>query len=137
MTWALYKLIKAPKNLAKFMVFLQKKKDLVWESIYNQEVPDVFFFGVTLSPWPSVLQAFFLVSSQPHLHCLLDGFSYIRKRNTLKKIFKKRLLRHVQYSKSLIFVQKFNLDKTPTFSRVFHPIFFFDNFSREIKVVNS
>ena len=40
------------------------------------------------------------------------------------------------YSKSQIFVQKFNFDKTPTFSRVFHPIFF-DNFSREIKVVNS
>ena len=27
------------------------------------------------------------------------------------------------YSKSQIFVQKFNFDKTPTFSRVFHPIF--------------
>ena len=67
------------------------------------------------------------------------------------------------YSKSQIFVQKFNFDKTPTFSRVFHPIFFLtiflaksklstakksktttfsrvfhpkqtDNFSREIKV---
>ena len=33
------------------------------------------------------------------------------------------------------FVQKFNFDKTPTFSRVFHH--FFNNFSREIKVVNS
>ena len=31
------------------------------------------------------------------------------------------------------FFQKFNFDKTPTFS----PKFFFDNFSREIKVVNS
>ena len=70
------------------------------------------------------------------------------------------------YSKSQIFVQKFNFDKTPTFSRVFHRKFFwqyfswnhscqqlkspkprhfhefftqiiFDNFSREIKVVNS
>ena len=40
------------------------------------------------------------------------------------------------YSKRQIFVQKFNFYKTPTFSRVFHPIFF-DNFSREIKVVNS
>ena len=40
------------------------------------------------------------------------------------------------YSKSQIFVQKFNFDKTPTFSRVFHPNFF-DNFFREIKVVNS
>ena len=40
------------------------------------------------------------------------------------------------YSKSQIFVQKFNFDKTPTFSRVIHPNFF-DNFSREIKVVNS
>ena len=28
------------------------------------------------------------------------------------------------YSKSQIFVQKFNFDKTPTFSRVFHPTFF-------------
>ena len=41
------------------------------------------------------------------------------------------------YSKSQIFVQKFNFDKTPTFSRVFHPKFFCGNFSREIKVVNS
>ena len=39
------------------------------------------------------------------------------------------------YSKSQT-VQKFNFDKTPTFSRIFHPNFF-DNFSREIKVVNS
>ena len=28
------------------------------------------------------------------------------------------------YSKSQIFVQKFNFDKTQTFSRVFHPNFF-------------
>ena len=28
------------------------------------------------------------------------------------------------YSKSQIFVQKFNFDRTPTFSRVFHPNFF-------------
>ena len=28
------------------------------------------------------------------------------------------------YYKSQIFVQKFNFDKTPTFSRVFHPNFF-------------
>ena len=41
------------------------------------------------------------------------------------------------YSKSQIFVQKFNFDKTPTFSKSFSPKFFFDNFSREIKVVNS
>ena len=31
--------------------------------------------------------------------------------------------RQAHYSKSQIFVQKFNIDKTPTFSRVFHPIF--------------
>ena len=41
------------------------------------------------------------------------------------------------YSKSQIFVQKFNFDKTPTFSRVFHPNFFFANFSREIELANS
>ena len=40
------------------------------------------------------------------------------------------------YSKSQIFVQKFNFDQTPTISRVFTQIFF-DYFSREIKVVNS
>ena len=33
------------------------------------------------------------------------------------------------YSKSQIFVQKFNFDKTPTFSRVFHPKFFWQFFS--------
>ena len=33
------------------------------------------------------------------------------------------------YSKSQIFVQKFNFDKTPTFSRVFHPNFFWQFFS--------
>ena len=37
-------------------------------------------------------------------------------------------LKHVSqlphYSKSQIFVQKFNIDKTPTFSRVFHPNIF-------------
>ena len=33
------------------------------------------------------------------------------------------------YSKSQIFVQKFNFDKTQTFSRVFHPNFFWQFFS--------
>ena len=33
------------------------------------------------------------------------------------------------YSKSQIFVQKFNFDQTPTFSRVFHPNFFWQIFS--------
>ena len=37
------------------------------------------------------------------------------------------------YSKSQIFVQKFNFDKTPTFSRVFHPNFF-DNFLGKSKL---
>merc|ERR1712049_89480 len=46
------------------------------------------------------------------------------------------LVKRSHYSTSQIFVQKFNFDKTPTISRVFHQIFF-DNFSREIKVVNS
>ena len=36
---------------------------------------------------------------------------------------------HTHYSKSQIFVQKFNFDKTPTFSRVFHPNFFWQFFS--------
>ena len=40
------------------------------------------------------------------------------------------------YSKSQFFVQKFNFGKTSTFSWVFHPNFF-DNFSCEIKAVNS
>ena len=37
-------------------------------------------------------------------------------------LFRKHDLRHLaHYSKSQIFVQKLNFDKTPTFSRVFHP----------------
>ena len=36
---------------------------------------------------------------------------------------------YVHYSKSQIFVQKFNFDKTPLFSRVFHPNFFWQFFS--------
>ena len=43
-------------------------------------------------------------------------------------------MRHIWWfsthcSKSQIFVQKLNFDKTPTFSRVFHPIFFLQFFS--------
>jgi len=56
--------------------------------------------------------------------------------NTTELQEEEEALRKSHYWKSQILVQKFNFDKTPTFSRVFHPIFF-DNFSREIKVVNS
>ena len=48
------------------------------------------------------------------------------------------ILNFTHYWKSQIFVQKFNFDKTQTFVH-FHEFFtqiFFDNFSREIKVVN-
>ena len=38
------------------------------------------------------------------------------------------------YSKSQIFVQKFNFDKTPTFSRVFHPNFFRQFFFVKLKL---
>ena len=55
-------------------------------------------------------------------------------RQTSRAMFQVSTYPH--YSKSQIFVQKFNFEKIPTFSRVFQP-FFFDNFSREIKVVNS
>ena len=51
-------------------------------------------------------------------------------------ISRSKLLSSAHYSKSQIFVHKFNFDKTPTFSRVFHPIWF-DNFSHEIKIVSS
>ena len=45
--------------------------------------------------------------------------------------FKNRVeIATTQYSKSHIFVQKFNFDKTPTFSRVFHPNFFWQFSSR-------
>ena len=44
---------------------------------------------------------------------------------------------YAHYSKSQIFVQKFNFDKTPNIFTSFSPQIFFDNFSREIKVVNS
>ena len=38
------------------------------------------------------------------------------------------LVAYTHYSKSPIFIQKFNFDKTPTFSRVFHPNFFWTIF---------
>ena len=44
--------------------------------------------------------------------------------------------RHHHYLKSQIFVQKFNFTKPQHFHEFFAQIFF-DNFSREIKVVNS
>ena len=48
--------------------------------------------------------------------------------NTEDSCFSRNLcLAH--YSKSQIFVQKFNFDKTTTFSRVFHPKFFWQFFS--------
>ena len=49
-----------------------------------------------------------------------------------------RILDKTHYSKSQIFVQKFNFDKKKTllFSRLYNSNLF-DNFSREIKVVNS
>ena len=40
-----------------------------------------------------------------------------------------KLTQGPHYSKSQIFVQKFNFDKTPTFWRVFHPNFFWQFFS--------
>ena len=46
---------------------------------------------------------------------------------TLKQVANMKietLVRITHYSKSQIFVQKFNFDKTPTFLRVFHPKFF-------------
>ena len=48
-------------------------------------------------------------------------------RKTILRLWIQRLIYYWQlthYSKSQIFVQKFNFDKTPTFSRVFHPKFF-------------
>ena len=61
-------------------------------------------------------------------------FTLKMKRNDYVQVITTIMILH--YSKSRIFVQKFNFDKTPTFSRVFHSNFF-DNFSREIKFVNS
>ena len=47
------------------------------------------------------------------------------------------LVNQAHYSKSQIFVQKFNFDKNPIIFASFSPKFFFDNFCREVKVVNS
>ena len=47
----------------------------------------------------------------------------------IKKQIEIKLITKTRYSKSQIFVQKFNFDKTPTFSRVFHPNFFWQFFS--------
>ena len=48
---------------------------------------------------------------------LKDLKSYVSSRYSFE-------VRVSHYSKSQIFVQKFNFDKTPIFSRVFHPNFF-------------
>ena len=95
----------------------------------------------------------------------LTTFQNVKKIQNYPQFFA-RLYSRSHYSKSQIFVHKFNFDKTPTFSWVFHPKFFWqffswnqscqqlkspkpqhfheffnqfflDNFSREIKVVNS
>ena len=50
--------------------------------------------------------------------------------------FLTNVLYTTHYSKSQIFVQKFNFDKTPSFHEFFTHNFF-DNFSRESKVVNT
>ena len=42
----------------------------------------------------------------------------------IRLIRDKMMIAHSHYSKSQIFVQKFNFDKTPAFSRVFDPQFF-------------
>ena len=74
----------------------------------------------------------------------IGGLAHVPIRNKYRQIERSSALCslkvkkkfHDYFHESQIFVQKFNFDKTPTFSGVFHPIFF-DNFSREIKVVNS
>ena len=56
-----------------------------------------------------------------HIYCLACRRPYTKSHSL------QVLLTH--YSKSQIFVQKFNFDKTPTFSRVFHPKIFWQFFS--------
>ena len=52
-------------------------------------------------------------------------------------IMAEQLQFYTHCSKSSFFVQKFNFDQNPNISTSFSPQIFFDNFSREIKVVNS
>ena len=44
--------------------------------------------------------------------------------SSLRTLTLQRFVSYAHYSKSQIFVQKFNFDKPPTFSRVFHPKLF-------------
>ena len=69
-----------------------------------------------------------------HSHFNLTNFSKKNHNSTNYKDFGISIqnlsgLVGTHYSKSQIFVQKFNFDKTPTFSRVFHPNFFRQFFS--------
>ena len=72
--------------------------------------------------------------SRPHRPNLIVAF-WIRAQcaiwpQIVSKCYFLEILGHrTHYSKSQIFVQKFNIDKTPTFSRVFHPNFFWQFFS--------
>ena len=62
------------------------------------------------------------------IYCLPSHRSVCRGcSNGNRMIYEKAPKSH--YSKSQIFVQKFNFDKTPTFSRGFHPKFFWQLFS--------
>ena len=63
-------------------------------------------------------------------------FSWMEKFERFSEVIWRHFL-HAHYSKSQIFVQKFNFDKTPNIFTSFSTNFFFDNFSREIKVVKS
>ena len=75
------------------------------------------------------------ISLKVALNQRLTTFQNVKKIQNYPQFFA-RLYSRSHYSKSQIFVHKFNFDKTLTFSRVFTQILF-DNFSREIKVVNS
>ena len=69
-----------------------------------------------------VVKGQFLFSS----NCVVNSINHDFRWRTTKNV-----VQHIvpHYSKSQIFFQKFNFDKTPTFSRLFHPKFFWQFFS--------
>ena len=54
-----------------------------------------------------------------------------------EKILEKKPINSAQWAQLVSCSKVKKKKKKKTFSRVFHPNFLFDNFSREIKVVNS
>ena len=94
----------------------------IWKGVVCENCENALFFPLHCSIWSVV-----------HVNVLVIGFFRISNSDVTVcwKICRETspFNEFTHYSKSQIFVQKFNFDKIGTFSRVFHPKFFWHFFS--------